>query len=76
MSEEHKALGYRPPPGSLVAKVHAAAQHPEKSAGQDTAALIKAVEDVRAIKWVILLSVSPAESMMSPNVHGVVAGRP
>ncbi|EPS95503.1 hypothetical protein FOMPIDRAFT_89233 [Fomitopsis schrenkii] len=93
-SEEHKALGYRPPPGSLASQaqsaaarnrgelteptrtpssrmrrksparrraghptlcgrhcrgqeagVHAAAQHPEKSAGQDTAALIKAVED-------------------------------
>ena len=52
MSEEHKALGYRPPPGSLAAKAQAAAaQHPEKSAGVDPAALTKAaVEDARAIE--------------------------
>ena len=52
MSEEHKALGYRPPPGSLAAKAQAvAAQHPEKSAGVDSAALTKAaVEDARAIE--------------------------
>jgi len=29
MSEEHKALGYRPPPGSLAAEAQAAAaKHP------------------------------------------------
>lgn len=30
MSEEHKALGYRPPPGSLAADAQAAAaKHPQ-----------------------------------------------
>lgn len=30
MSEEHKALGYRPPPGSLAAEAQAAAaKHPD-----------------------------------------------
>lgn len=34
MSAEHKALGYRPPPGSLAAEAQAAAaKHPEASAG-------------------------------------------
>ena len=33
MSVEHKALGYRPPPGSLAAEAQAeAAKHPETSA--------------------------------------------
>ncbi|KAH9837815.1 uncharacterized protein C8Q71DRAFT_856996 [Rhodofomes roseus] len=52
MSGEHKALGYRPPPGSLAAKAQAAAtNHPDASAGIETAALTKAaVEDARAIE--------------------------
>ncbi|KZT69433.1 hypothetical protein DAEQUDRAFT_786198 [Daedalea quercina L-15889] len=52
MSEEHKALGYRPPPRSLAAKAQsAAATHPDASASIDNAALTKAaVEDARAIE--------------------------
>lgn len=52
MSEEHKALGYRPPPGSLAAEAQsAAAKHPGASIGVDTATLTKAaVEDARYIE--------------------------
>lgn len=43
MSEEHKALGYRPPPGSLAAEAQAAAaKHPHSSAGLDPTTLVKA----------------------------------
>jgi hypothetical protein len=36
MSAEHKALGYRPPPGSIAAEAQAAAaKHPEQSIGID-----------------------------------------
>lgn len=43
MSEEHKALGYRPPPGSLAAEAQAAAaQHGDGSSGQRTAHLKEA----------------------------------
>ncbi|KAI0759161.1 hypothetical protein BC629DRAFT_1549979 [Irpex lacteus] len=46
MSEEHKALGYRPPPGSLAASAQAAAaKHPEASASVDAAVLAKAALD-------------------------------
>jgi hypothetical protein len=39
MSEEHKALGYRPPPGSLAAQAQAAAaKHPSGAASSQPAA--------------------------------------
>ena len=52
MSEEHKALGYRPPPGSLAAEAQAAAaKHPNSSAGIDAATLAKAaLEDAKKIE--------------------------
>ncbi len=54
MSEEHKALGYRPPPGSLAASAQAAAaKHPEASASVDVAVLSKAaLDDAKKIEWV------------------------
>ncbi|KAK1223422.1 hypothetical protein PQX77_013704 [Marasmius sp. AFHP31] len=43
MSEEHKALGYRPPPGSLAADAQsAAAKHPEGKASIDQQVLQRA----------------------------------
>lgn len=43
MSDEHKALGYRPPPGSLAAEAYAAAaKHPDASANVDSTTLVKA----------------------------------
>lgn len=53
MSEEHKALGYRPPPGSLAAEAQSAAsKHPNARAGVDGATLAKvAVEDAKKIEW-------------------------
>jgi hypothetical protein len=40
MSEEHKNLGYRPPPDSLAAKVQrSATKHPDSSLGLDAATL-------------------------------------
>ncbi|KAI0920374.1 hypothetical protein AcW1_002134 [Taiwanofungus camphoratus] len=52
MSEEHKALGYRPPPGSLAAEAQSAAsKHPNARAGVDGATLAKvAVEDAKKIE--------------------------
>ncbi|EIN05821.1 hypothetical protein PUNSTDRAFT_18942, partial [Punctularia strigosozonata HHB-11173 SS5] len=48
-SEEHKALGYRPPPGSLAAEAQsAAAKHPAASTGLPAEAL-RAVADVDAL---------------------------
>ncbi|KAG7450902.1 uncharacterized protein BT62DRAFT_943834 [Guyanagaster necrorhizus] len=46
MSEEHKALGYRPPPGSLAAEAQvAAAKHPEiKDSNIDPRILTKAAQ--------------------------------
>ena len=54
MSEEHKALGYRPPQGSLAAAAQAAAaKHPNASAGLDPTTLAKAaLEDARKIELV------------------------
>lgn len=51
-SEEHKALGYHPPPGSLAAEAQsAAAKHPDASNGVDAATLTKAaVDDARAVE--------------------------
>ena len=38
MSEEHKALGHRPPPGSLAAQAQsAAAKHPQGAASSQPA---------------------------------------
>ena len=58
MSEEHKALGYRPPQGSLAAAAQAAAaKHPNASAGVDAAILAKAaLEDAKKIEHVPLFS--------------------
>ena len=40
MSEEHKNLGYRPPPDSLAAKAQrSSAKHPDSSLGLDSATL-------------------------------------
>lgn len=52
MSEEHKALGYRPPPGSLAAEAQAAAaKHPHSTAGVDAVTLAKAaLEDAKKIE--------------------------
>lgn len=52
MSEEHKALGYRPPPGSLAAEAQsAAAKHPNARAGVDPTILAKAaLEDAKRIE--------------------------
>lgn len=51
MSDEHKALGYRPPPGSLASEAQAAAaKHPDASAGVDTPTLARAaLEDATHI---------------------------
>ncbi len=51
MSDEHKALGYRPPPGSLAAEAQAAAtRHPDASANMDASTLAKAaLEDATHI---------------------------
>ncbi|OJT10949.1 hypothetical protein TRAPUB_12534 [Trametes pubescens] len=51
MSEEHRALGYRPPSGSLATMAQAAAaKHPSASAGVDPAALAQAaLEDAKRI---------------------------
>ncbi|KAF7791537.1 hypothetical protein EIP86_002553 [Pleurotus ostreatoroseus] len=52
MSEEHKALGYRPPQGSLAAAAQAAAaKHPHASAGLDPVTLTRAaLEDAKKIE--------------------------
>ena len=43
MSDEHKALGYRPPQGSLAAEAQsAAAKHPDASSGNDSTILARA----------------------------------
>lgn len=64
MSEEHRALGYRPPPGSLAAEAQsAAAKHPESSAGVDVGTLTKAaVEDAKAIEAARLAASSETTS--------------
>lgn len=51
MSAEHKALGYRPPPGSLAAEAQAAAaKHPDAHADVPAAVLREAaVEDAARI---------------------------
>ncbi|TFK92887.1 hypothetical protein K466DRAFT_479648 [Polyporus arcularius HHB13444] len=52
MSEEHRALGYRPPPGSLAATAQSeAAKHPDASTGADPATLAQAaLEDAKRIE--------------------------
>ena len=46
MSDEHKALGYRPPPGSLAAEAQsAAAKHPDASGAVDSATFARAALD-------------------------------
>lgn len=52
MSAEHKALGYRPPPGSLAATAQAeAAKHPEAKLGLPEEALTQAaMEDAVRIE--------------------------
>jgi len=52
MSEEHKNLGYRPPPDSLAAKAQrSSAKHPDSSLGLDNATLREAARaDAERIK--------------------------
>jgi hypothetical protein len=52
MSEEHKSLGYRPPPDSLAAKAQrSATRHPDSSLGFDAATLREAARaDAERIK--------------------------
>jgi len=52
MSEEHKSLGYRPPPDSLAAKAQrSSAKHPDSSLGLDNATLREAARtDAERIK--------------------------
>ncbi|RPD60835.1 hypothetical protein L227DRAFT_547247 [Lentinus tigrinus ALCF2SS1-6] len=52
MSEEHRALGYRPPPGSLAATAQAeAAKHPDASTGADSVTLAQAaLQDAKKIE--------------------------
>ncbi|TBU22160.1 hypothetical protein BD311DRAFT_792367 [Dichomitus squalens] len=68
MSDEHKALGYRPPPGSLASEAQsAAARHPDASSGIDTATLARAaLEDASRI-----VPKNPADL----NVEGVGEAR-
>ena len=53
MSEEHKSLGYRPPPDSLAAKAQrSSAKHPNSSLGLDAAMLREAARaDAERIKY-------------------------
>ncbi|TBU43083.1 hypothetical protein BD309DRAFT_991240 [Dichomitus squalens] len=68
MSDEHKALGYRPPPGSLASEAQsAAARHSDASSGIDTATLARAAfEDASRI-----VPKNPADL----NVEGVGEAR-
>lgn len=52
MSEEHKCLGYRPPPDSLAAKAQrSSTKHPDSTLGLDNAALREAARaDAERIK--------------------------
>ena len=52
MSEEHRALGYRPPHGSLAATAQSeAAKHPDSSSGADPATLAQAaLQDAKKIE--------------------------
>ena len=52
MSAEHKALGYRPPPGSLAATAQAeAAKHPQAGSGlSDQLLLQAAIEDAARVQ--------------------------
>lgn len=65
MSEEHKALGYRPPQGSLAAAAQAAAaRHPDASAGLDPAVIVKAaLEDAKKIETQRRASQSPTSEL-------------
>ena len=63
MSHEHRALGYRPPPGSLAAEAQAAAAK-HRAASGETPSTIKisdetlhaaAYRDAERIKWVFTL---------------------
>ena len=66
MSAEHKALGYRPPPGSLAATAQAeAAKHPTTSANIPEPALEQAaIQDAARI-----------QGLKSIDVDKVGAGR-
>lgn len=52
MSQEHKSLGYRPPPDSLAAKAQrSATKHPDSNLGLDPATLREAARaDAERIK--------------------------
>ncbi|KAI0370922.1 hypothetical protein BV20DRAFT_1018097 [Pilatotrama ljubarskyi] len=81
MSEEHRALGYRPPPGSLAAKAQAeAAKHPDASAGVDPATLAQAaLQDaarIAAERGQVPSATDPAEQLnlntiSAPEAHAL-----
>jgi len=75
MSEEHKALGYRPPPGSLAAEAQAAAaKHPHASAGLDPTLLTKAaLEDAKKIESSRRLSGGSSSSERPINLKTITA---
>ncbi|TFY63902.1 hypothetical protein EVJ58_g2962 [Rhodofomes roseus] len=64
MSAEHKALGYRPPPGSLAATAQAeAAKHPDASANTPEQALEQAaIEDAIRIQSLKSIDVDQAQA--------------
>lgn len=67
MSHEHKALGFRPPPGSLAAEAQAAAaKHPEgDGTSADEEALKEvALKDAERIKYEV-----PVESFQNRGEH-------
>ncbi|THH17974.1 hypothetical protein EUX98_g9031 [Antrodiella citrinella] len=75
MSEEHKALGYRPPPGSLAAEAQAAAaKHPHSSAGLDPTLLTKAaIADAKKIESTRRSSGGSASSERPLNLKTITA---
>ena len=68
MSEEHRALGYRPPHGSLAATAQAAAaRHPDAHAGVDATTLAQAaLQDAKHIE-ASRASKSPSSASSSPS---------
>ncbi|CDO70435.1 hypothetical protein BN946_scf184999.g76 [Trametes cinnabarina] len=80
MSEEHRALGYRPPPGSLASTAQSeAAKHPYASADLDPAALAQAaLEDAKKIsaeRACNLTNIGEARKLMSEE-HKTLGYRP
>ncbi|KAH9948520.1 hypothetical protein B0H21DRAFT_846733 [Amylocystis lapponica] len=72
MSEEHKALGYRPPTGSLAAEAQAAAaRHPNASVGVDAVVLTQAaLQDAMTIETRRLSPTASAEINLNTITTG------